>query len=153
MSLSRERDIGSYITARFADQIDAVAAGTGDATESSGPYTQRPDGAQSCKLVIAWEAVLTEAKTLSLAVNIQDASASDGTGVGDFGTALAATVVATGGSGGSTVQGVTELDFNLAGAKEYLRSQITPDLNHSGTDTLRLSAVWIFGGTASLPAA
>lgn len=153
MNLSSQRDIGAHITSRFADQVDAVAAGAGDATESSGPWVQRPHRAQSAKLVIAFEAVLAEDETLSIAANAQDAADSSGTGAADFGDAIASAVVATGGTGGSTERGVVGLDLNLAGAAEYLRSQVTPNLSAGATDTLRLTAVWIFGGLEKLPAA
>lgn len=146
------RDIGSYVTSRFADQVDAVAAGTGDATESSGVYVDRA-GKESVKVVIAWEAVLAEDATLTLAGNLQDATDSSGTGVADYGTALASAVVATGGTGGSTERGVTEYSVNLEGANQYIRSQVTPDLSAANTDTLRLTVLFVFPGGESYPAA
>lgn len=157
-SKSFARDIGSYITTRFADQIDAVAAGAGDATESDGEWVNRREtdpanlNVESAKLVIAWEAVLGATETLSLAANIQDATASDGTGAADYGDALANAVVATGGAGGSTERGVTELDVNLEGANQFIRSQITPDLSAANTDTARIQAIWVFPGGESYPA-
>ena len=81
-----------------------------------------------------------------------DATSSGGSGVADFGDALAATVVATGGSGGSTVTGVVELDFDLTGAEAYVRAQYTPDLSATGTDTATLAVTYVLCGAESQPA-
>ncbi len=97
-------------------------------------------------MVIAYTTTLAATKTLSLAANLQDATSSSGTGVADFGTALAATIVATGDTGGSTETGVVELDFDVSGADQYVRIQFTPDLNATGTDTASISAIYVLGG-------
>jgi hypothetical protein len=151
MSQAFLRDFGSFHTAKFADQADAVAAGAGDATESNGVYVDAR-GYGSASLWAFYEAVLAEDETLTLTANAQDASDGSGTGVADFGTAYAATVVATGGTGGSTERGAVRLaDLNLAGSAGYLRSQVTPNLSNSATDTLRLQLVWVFGPGAEIP--
>jgi len=133
-----------------ASNGSATAGGGGDATEVNGAWTDRLGTKgmyMTAKLVITYTATLAATKTLAFAVNIQDASDSSGTGAADFGDALASTVVDTGESGGSTEVGTIELDFDLSSAKEFIRSQITPDLSATGTDTCSWQATWIFGGT------
>lgn len=151
MNVALLRDIGSYIKSAFCGAASATAAGTGDATEVDGAYIDRQDHL-SAKLVISYTATLQQDETLTIAANMQDASDSSGTGVADYGTAYAATVVATGGTGGSTETGTVELDVDLAAAKQYVRAQFTPDLSASGTDTAIVSAVLILGPN-SIPVA
>lgn len=146
------RNVGAYITSRFGDLATAVAAGTGDNTESDGVYVDR-DGFESAKMIIAFEAVLQATETLSIAANVQDATSSGGAGVADYGDAFANAVVATGDTGGSTERGVIEIDVDLNMANQYIRSQVTPNLSASGTDTCNISVVWVLGGARTLPAA
>lgn len=156
------RNIGAYITGRFcAAEADALAAGTGDATETSGAYIDR-QGFHSAKVMVFYTATLAEDKTLSIASNLQDASASDGTGVADYGAVYANAVVATGDTGGSTETGVIEYDIDFLGgtqgaadgtvANRYIRIQFTPDLSATGTDTAKLYGVVILGGAEDVPA-
>lgn len=142
--------LAETLAARFAAISSATAAGTGDATEVDGAYIDR-QGFSSLKVVIAYKAVLTQAKTLSIAANLQDATSSAGAGVADYGDAMASAIVATGPTGGGTVAGVAELDFDVSGANQYVRVQYTPDLNASGTDTVTMSAVYILGGAQVQP--
>lgn len=142
--------IAETLAARFAAVSTATAGGSGDASEVDGAYIDR-QGFSSLKVVIAYKAVLTQAKTLSIAANLQDATSSAGAGVADYGDAMASAVVATGPTGGATMTGVVELDFDISGADQYVRVQYTPDLNASGTDTASLAAVYILGGAQVQP--
>ena len=151
MSQAFQRDFGSFHTAKFADQVDVTAGGAGDNSESNGVYV---DGRSygSATLWLLYEAVLAQDATLTITANAQDASDSSGTGVADYGTAYAATVVATGEAGGSTERGAVRLaDLNLAGSAGYLRSQVTPNLSAANTDTARIQLVWVFGPGAEIP--
>ncbi|MCW5697365.1 MAG: hypothetical protein KIS96_11625 [Bauldia sp.] len=149
MTFGKTHDGGRDIKSAFAGYSSATAGSTGDATEVDGPYIDRKDAdggmAMWAKLVITYRTVLAATKTLSVAANLQDDA--DGQGAGnDYGDALAATVQATGESGGSTETGTVELDFDLAGAERYIRAQFTPDLNAANTDTAILTATLILGG-------
>lgn len=146
------RNVGAYITPRFGSISTATAGGTGDATEVSGAYVNR-DGFESAKMIIAYKAVLAQAATLSLAANIQDATDGSGTGVADFGDALANAVIATGETGGSTEEGVVEIDVDLNMANKFIRSQVTPNLSAANTDTCTIAVTWVLGGARILPAA
>jgi hypothetical protein len=132
----------------------ATAGGTGDATEADGAYADRFDSASgmamSAKLIIGFTATLAQAATLTIAANIQDDADGSGAGV-DYGDALTATVVATGGTGGSTERGTIEIDFDLSSAERYVRSQITPNLSAANTDTCVVWAVWVFYGAGNSP--
>lgn len=134
------RNIGSFLGPKYAASGNATAAGTGDNTKVTGEVIDlmdRPSGV----LVIGYETTLTEAKTLKFAVEHTDSAdnSSYGTAVED----QAATTAATGGTGGSTVKGVVTINVDCSGAKRYRKYAITPDLSHSGTDTVRWVAVFV----------
>lgn len=143
-------DIGARLAARHANAgTDVTAGGAGDGVEVDCAYVDRR-GFASMKAVIVYTATLSAGETLSIAANLQDDA--DGVGVGaDYGTALANTVVATGGAGGSTETGVVELDVDLRGAKQFTRLQFTPDLSAANTDTAEIAAVYVLGGSADDP--
>ncbi len=147
ISQALAHDIGRFITTTFGDQVDVLAAGAGDATESDGAWVTVPLNARSAVLLITWETVLDDAETLTLTANAQDATDGAGAGAADYqtGSNLAATIVATA-SGAETLTGTQELRYNLAGSRGFVRSQVTPDLSRGATDIARIQAVWIFGG-------
>jgi hypothetical protein len=138
-----EHSVGDFLTQLFGGAGRAVAAGAGDNTEVDGGWGDRT-GSQSCFVDIAYTATLTAAATLSFTANLQDATSSAGAGAADFGTALSATVVATGPGGGGTVTGVYRcLETDLAGARAYIQAQITPNLSAGATDLCTWAAVII----------
>ena len=134
----------------------------------------------SAKLIIYWKAVLQDTKTLSIAANLRhDTDSGMSTDVADLyatrgcysrddssgatsdadSTAVTLssgcfpkTAVATGQSGGTTERGVVELDFDLSKANEYIQAQVTADLSASGTDTVDIGAILVFGGAIENPA-
>lgn len=144
-------NVGALLAARYAAAgVDVTAGGSGDNTEVNGAWIDRR-GFNSLKVVIPYTTTLTEAATLSIAANLQDASASDGTGAADYGTALASTVQATGGAGGSTNTGVVELDFDVSGCDRYVRIQFTPNLSAANTDVAEMGAAYILAGSTENP--
>lgn len=150
-----KRDIGSQLSdggGAGGGGSRGVAAGTGDNTEFNTGYVSRK-GFSSCVVVIAGRATLAEGETLAVAGNLQDDVAGDGGAVNDFGSALAATVVATGPAGGGTVGFCKKVAFDLSGADEYIRYQCTPNLSASGTDTFDIGVGIILGGADETPAA
>ncbi|HXH11161.1 MAG TPA: hypothetical protein VNP04_15540 [Alphaproteobacteria bacterium] len=179
MTYGLQHDIGAYLLAELAQAtVDITAGGSGDNAEQNGQAINRLATGrrhyESAALVIAYRATLAQAATLSVAANGQHAPVSnfasgavdlmakrayqiagDGTKTAMTLTSglLAATVVATGGAGGSTESGVVVLEFDLASVQQYLRSQITFDLSAATTDTARMTAVWVFGGADALPTA
>ena len=151
----QQRDIGAVIQpAVGGTYFTAVAAGSGDASEVAGPSIDRQGlGAHylSAKLCVPIAATLTSGKTVSFAGNWQGSSNdSDWT---DYGTALAATVLGTGPSGGGAVAVVGEIDVDLSAAYRYVRVQYQVDLSHTGTDTATVGAATVvFGGGDLRPA-
>lgn len=132
----------------------ATAGGAGDATEVSAAWVSRASDtgiAGSMKVIVNYTTTLAEDATLTFAGNMQDATAIGGTGSADYGDAFAAEVVATGGSGGSTVTGTFEFDVDLGGAREFVRAQLTPDLSAANTDTAAWSVSYVFFGDQRQP--
>ena len=158
--MTLQTDIGAYIAGRFQNIVAAVAAGAGDAVEMDGVFV---DGRSyhSAKLIVAFEAVLAAAATLSIAANLQHADDLAGTNAEDFGPAFANAIVATGAGGGSTERGVVELNVNLIGDlvssnvavfRGFLQGQATPDLSAGSVDTADIAMVLVLGGADVLPA-
>lgn len=145
------QNAGALIAARYGVAgVDVTAGGTGDATEVNCAWIDRR-GFASLKAVITYTATLAASATLTFAANLQDASDSSGTGAGDYGTALAATVVATGPGGGGTLGGVVELDFDLSGTDRYVRLQATPNLSAANTDVCEFGVTYILAGATENP--
>lgn len=147
------RSIGDLVAVRRASANVAVTAGgAGDATEVVGVIIDRAElgFAQSCVLAIPFTATLAAGATLTIAYDIDEGAAANLSDAAVL-TAGAATVVATGPSGGGTVTGTFEANISLAGAGRYVRPQFTPNLSAANTDTAALSSVIVFGGAERLP--
>lgn len=124
---------------------------TTDETETDGAWVAREGDegiAMSGKLSINYSAVLVDGGTLTAAVTVQDASDADGTGVADY-DEVASTTIDTANSGGETVSGTIEVDVDFAGAKLFVRPQIT--LVASGGGTVAYSAEWVLFGDQVQP--
>lgn len=137
---------GSY--SRSERQLGNITA----ETEQNGLWVSRLGDkgiALSAKLIVNYTATLAAGETLSLAGNFQDALDGSGTGAADYGSVVAATVIATGDSGGSTEVGTAEIDVDLSGAREFIRSQVTVSSSASGT--LAYSACLVFYGDHRQP--
>lgn len=152
-----QHDIGAQLKAALALDPAVITAGAGnDGVEVNGTGFDRFQFGNtrflSGKLVIAWRATLAQDATLSIAANLQDDTAVGfGATPADYGPALANAVVATGPSGGGTVRGVSVIDVDLAGARQFLRAQVTANLSAANTDTVGICATFIFGGADQLP--
>ncbi len=158
MSAHPVTDLGSNVVTKFAsiaqdssgDPKIVTAGATEDGAEVEGETIDR-QGKQSGVVQIPWIAKLAQDKTLSLTVKRQESSDNS-----TWDTAVeiqAATVVATGGTGGSTEMGVTEIDENYAARKRYVRYNITPTMSATGTDIAIWAATATLGGADALPAA
>ena len=131
------RDGGSHVKVYGGGSSRAVAAGTGDATEVNGPWIDRL-GYDSAKAGVVGRSTLANGESITVAFNIQDSSDSAGGDAADFGDAYPATTAATS-VGGTTEEIQAAANFNLRGAKRYIRLQFTPNLSASGTDTSTLA--------------
>lgn len=161
MSVAAERDVGSLIKGLYgANATSVTAGGAGDNTEIDGEWGSRADNL-SCSLFIPWEATLGATETLTISANIQDAADISGTGAADYSrtstgendAVLASVVVADAAllGGAGTYRGVAQLDVDLSGAREFIRSQVTPDLSAANTDTAEIGSVFVLGGSDQKP--
>lgn len=155
MSFAVGRDIGSQLLIKAAAAGRLVAAGTGDATEITGQTIDRMGARgqmyQSAKIAAAYHCVLTDTKTLSIGLKIQESA--DGSNWDTAEVIYAATVVATAANPALEFTGVKVTDLDLSSRKRYVRFNPTPDLNHSGTDVAEIAVTVTLGGGAVLPAA
>lgn len=141
-------------SARGSGATAVTAGGTGDATEVNGLWQSRLGDkgiALSAKIIVSFTATLAAGETLTFAGNLQDALDGAGAGAQDYGALVAATVVATGDSGGSTETGTFEIDVDLSGAREFVRAQITPNLSRANTDTANYHIDYVFFGDHRQP--
>lgn len=136
-------DFGATCKSAAVGAGEAVAAGAGDNTKVTGQSINRL-GFGSCKVAIAYKAVLAEDETLSWAIEVQESA--DGSSWDTAEVIKAATVASTGGTGGTTNYGTVEYDDDLTGRKEYVRYNPTPDLSASATDTVHWGANAVLGG-------
>lgn len=145
---SKIANIGAHLLSTIISAGSLVAAGAGDATKVTGQTINR-DGYGSGVIAIAWSATLANTKTISFAVEVQESS--DGSSW-DTAVVLQAATVAKTADSSTTFYGVVEIDENLTGRKQYVRYNITPDLNASGTDTAVWGATFVLGGANRMPA-
>lgn len=150
---SDTRAIGDSITVRRAlANTSLTAGGGGDNSAVTGIIVDRAliGWPQSAVVAVPFTATLAAAATLSLTPTVQSGNASN---LSDAASLLApgATVIATGGAGGSTETGCYELSVSLAGAGRYVRVNVTPDLSAANTDTAAIAGVIVFGGANRLP--
>jgi hypothetical protein len=154
------RNIGAYIAPRYAGSVAVTAGGAADGAEVDGIWIDT-DGFFSARVVVGYTTTLADAESLTLAANVQDATASDGTGAADYGAVYASAVQVTS-SGGTTETGQAVFDIDFLGGTQgaadgtpmnrYMRVQFTPTMSASGTDTARVSAYVILGGAVDQPA-
>lgn len=144
MSTAEIKDIAAFLESKVITiDNDATAGGTGDATEVTpgddidmAPYV-------SGMVHIHYVTSLTADKTLSFALQKEDSDTDGGSKSADV-DVLTATVVKTGAA--SAVEGTYDIPISaeqLKGWKRYVNFLVTPDLSHSGTDTVTWSATWI----------
>lgn len=143
-----QTDVGNYIKPVAVGAGTATAGGSGDNTKVTGQTINR-QGFLSGVLAVAFKATLAEDETVSFAVEVQESA--DGSNWGTAEVLQAATVAATGDTGGSTEYGVVEINENLKGRKKYVRYNITPDLSATTTDTLTWGATFVLGGADVKP--
>ena len=146
--------MAEQLKCEYAAISTATAGSTGDNTEVNGAALDVNGNYGSLKVAVVYTTTLTEAKTLTMkSMNLQTADDSSFTeNVADYGDAITAdTLVATGGTSGSTHTGIFEMDFDLSAARRYVRVQYKPDLSHTSTDTASFAATYILAGATEQP--
>ena len=156
MSNWSTKDAFTGITVKSCIALTTLtAAGSGDATEVDGTEIDCL-GFDSISFLIVFSCTLQATKTMVITGTVQHVATTGGTMV-DAGTSApdyqptASEVVATSTAGG-TVVGVYRIDVNRAGLNRFMRIQVTPDLNASGTDVATIQGVALLGGADALKA-
>lgn len=88
-------------------------------------------------IMVSGEATLAEGETLKVTVKVTE-SATSGGSFTDAETLATTATIATGGSGGSTEDGVVAYTVDISQYARYQIVEVTPDLSASGTDTATL---------------
>lgn len=143
MSAADIKDVGDAMEVKVITiDNDALAAGTGDATEVTPSDDIDMDPYVSGYVEIAYVTTLTADKTLAFELQKEDSDTDGGSKSADA-VVVASTVVATGAKIG--YEGIYKIDITeemLKGYKRFVNFLVTPDLSHSGTDTVTWSATW-----------
>lgn len=135
----------------FTDHTSAGAASTG----TGSPFDRLNDTSdlfRSVKIVVPYEADGTPSTGTSATVKwkLQHADSTASTAFSDFndidGTTEHSFTVSTAGASGADAA-----DFNISGAKQYLRMEVVEEANGT-TATISYSGVGIFGGGDEPPA-
>lgn len=145
--LSRYHNGGAFCKAiPLLQAVALTAGGSGNNTEVNSGWIN-VEGYLSAKLVIQAESNIAANKALQMSANLEDATDSSGDGAADFGGSVTTKQMDGGTGSESNSLSVLEMDFDLAGARGFVRAQITPNLTATGTDTSSVSAtLLLFGG-------
>ena len=147
MSVSLQKNIGAYISAAYAGDVDSiVAGGAGNNVEVNGSAVDRfaYNDPLSVAVVYAIKATLSAGKTLSLGYSLQHSS--DGVNFTDYAPVASAVVASTSGDQ------IIKQSVDLSGAERYVRVAYTPLLSATATDTAVIVPVFVFGGEEMLSA-
>jgi hypothetical protein len=105
--------------------------------------------ADSMVVATGFRAALSQDETLSLTIELQESA--DGAAWDTAEAVIGATVVATGGTGGSNETGANTQNITLRSRKRYIRFNITPTMSAGATDTALFASVGVLGGYEQLP--
>lgn len=151
-----DKDIGAYLEGACALVNTAVTAGAGgDGAYADGEIITLADLSgrpQSAILVVTYETTLASSETLSIDTKIMHDDVVGFTGAAEYtfgGEETAHGVVETGVVTGAV--GVVAQRIDLSGVKGFFRASVKPTLSASGTDTVNLAAVLVFGGAGENP--
>jgi len=131
-----------------------VTAGAGlDALEVTGQTIDRKASsgtalAHSIDLATAWLAALTDTKSLSFTINLQE-SADDSTW--DTAEAVQAVTVEQLATATTNYRGTNRQRIDLMDRKRYIRFNVTPTLSNTATDTASFHTIAHLGGWNQTP--
>lgn len=147
------RDDAALLTPAFAKAEYSLTAGAGtDNVEQTCAALDLRDGFGtkrfgSATAIVAATATLAAAATLVIS-GIWEHSDDGGT-YAEIGTDTVLLTL-TGGTGGTTETGAGLLGCNLAEAKRFVRFKELPNLSASGTDTAKVSVVYVLSSPSAL---
>lgn len=163
-----QKNLGALIDIKqLSNPLNWTAGNSRDSAVWTGSSIDREGFAtgslpRSADFFVAYAAQLGSGNTLSLYLDVQDSP--NNVSWSDYATE-AATVVATGPSGGGLVAGVFRMTVqssadnavpgpgvNLGSSRRYNRLNVTPHLSAAGTDTATIAAGAVYGGFDQLAA-
>lgn len=148
MTVASKRNSGALIKAVPAfDPTTVTAGGALDNVLQAGIVLDRNDFsavALSAKLAVILKTFSLGPATATFTPLVKDSA--DGVTFAAFGSAVAAVVKNTDGTY------VEEVDFQIGGARRFLRIDWTCDLSAGSVDTCTVAGVLILGGFAEVPA-
>jgi hypothetical protein len=148
-------NIGSQIAAVDTGlAFNAVAGDAVDNVEQAGVIIDRTlhGEALSASLIAQFTATLAAGKKLFLGYRIEHGDSATLADTADFAAvAVAGNQVAVSAAGGA-VHGVYKADLDLAGAKRYIRVNLTTNLDAAGVDVSCVAAALVLGGEDRAPA-
>lgn len=147
----RSNNIGAYIASRLALDPTNFGAGFGNISQQNGTAFNRTAVRPlhlSGKLQIPILYTLASGHTASFMYALQDSD--DDVTYADIENASGSTSL-TALNSGAAQRTCAALDVDLIGARQYIRARVTPVMSHSGTDVIKIAAVWALGGGEELP--
>ena len=145
------KDLGSYVKVGGQKSHSLVAAAASDNAAKETAAINR-QGYLSAVVLVPWEAqAITDTKKLSLTVKRYQSA--NGTSWDAAETIQDATAVFTAATPTLAGNGCLKLAQDLSGCKQYVKYEVTADLDASGTDTACYSVVVVLGGGDVVPAA
>ena len=160
-----QKGIGRWIFGANGLDPNVVVAGSGaDGTEQFGAALDRLGlGVEtilylSCLVQVVVTAVLAATETATIVAKLQESVDLAFTVPVDFTDPndkvnATATLILTGGAGGSTERGVLQFPVNLTTAVRFLRMSVIPTISTASIDTAAIAGSIVFGGGDALEAA
>lgn len=145
--MQTRKNIAASVDVKRINSGTATAGGTGDNTKVTGEVIDRL-GFASGIIALNYTTTLAAGKKLSFAVAYE--GSDDNSTYATEASIQASTQAATS-AGGGTVTGVVKIPIDLSGYKRYLKINVTPDLDATGTDTAAWSGSLILGGKDTEP--
>lgn len=147
------RNDAAYLTPVYAAPETALtAAGSGDNTEITTAQLDLRDQFGTKRfgtLTLALAAVATLTATKALAVKaVRFEHSDDATSWSDVEPGIVALTMLS--NTGGTMANAAVVDCNLLEAKRYVRAKFTPDLSHTGTDTAKVSALYLLSSPTEI---
>lgn len=141
-------DIGARLRTANALNPQTITAGsTADNTEQNGASVDRfgfDDIFRSAKVAVPYNASLSAGENVEIAFNVQHSD--NGSTWADYNDKDGSTGFSQTLTTADDLSGTLENDFDLGGAKQYVRVQLTANFSSTATDDVDLGTVMVLGG-------
>jgi hypothetical protein len=149
---------GQYMAAHDANSSEnsdvpslVTAGGTGDGTKNTGKTIDRKSGtalAHSMVLVTGWLASLTDTKSISFTIELQESANDSSWDSAEVVQALTVEKLAT---ATTEYRGVNEQSIDLMTRKRYIRFNVTCTMSNTTTDIATFHSIGVLGGWNQIP--